>query len=597
MSAPRPRHGLARAALTSLLAAACGPAPQAAAPTTSAAAPSPAPASTAAATATAATAHALPDDVDLLITVSPEPSPRPLVRMTIVARPDDTPLAAWTGSRSIDLAEPPQAFDVVGAVPVTVTPPGQATRVTLDRAPQGITRLVYTVRGDLPAFPDPPPVAVDPDRFEGAGDALLLLPAALAEKSVRATIRVETDEIGTAELVGAASSFGHGSRVETTARGADLPDSFFLAGLLGRATFRAPEGNDEAAWLGYTAFDPRPVFADMAGLRTSLRQIFGAPDADKLTFLFLSDSRPAGSFVVTRRTRSVVARIGVQEPWSAPVRIAVAAAVIHGWIGSRLWVGPDEPARERQAYWFSEGVTRHLARDLLFRYGLISPAEAAAEIEGLASVLATSDVAALSNRDLAEAPRGALPVITARGALYALRVDALLRAKTGKKRSLEDVLRELYKQAAAKKGALPASAWVDLVAKDLGDKERAAFEEAIENGKPVDVPDGALGPCFRRATRTYVGFDLGFDEDASSKGSPRKITGLKKGGPAEKAGLREGDEVVTIQAGARSPSEPVHVTVARGDHTKTFSYKPEGRRGKGVGFERKKDVSDEECTK
>src|SRR5436309_3488947 len=90
------------------------------------------------------------------------------------------------------------------------------------------------------------------------------------EPSPDALVRVEADEIGTPELTFAASSFGLGPKVQATARGADLRDAFFLAGLLGRAKFHAPEGNDEAAWLGYTAFDPRPVVADMAGLRTAL---------------------------------------------------------------------------------------------------------------------------------------------------------------------------------------------------------------------------------------------------------------------------------------------------------------------------------------
>jgi hypothetical protein len=599
MRIPFLRSGLSRALLSSsLLAAACTPPPPAVTPPPAATTAAPATTAASSAAARAEAANLLPDNLDLLITLSPEQSPRPVVRLTIVARADDAPLGTWTATKAIDFAEPPQAFDSVGRVPVTVTPPGQPTRVTLDSAPKGVTRLTYAVRAELPAFPDPPPIAMDPDRFEGAGEALLVLPAAFADKQVRAAIRIETDEIGTPELVGAASSFGHGSRVETTARGADLGEAFFVAGLLGRGTFRAPEGNDEAVWLGYTAFDPRPVFADMAGLRTSLRQIFGAADAEKLTFLFLSDSRPAGSFAVARRPRSVVSRIGVQEPWSAPVRIAVAAAVIHGWIGSRLWVGPDGRDREAEAYWFTEGVTRHLARDLLFRYGLISPAESAAEVEGLASLLATSDVASLSNQELAKKPRGALPVLVARGALYALRADALLRARTAKKRSLENVLRELYQEAAAKKAALPASAWVDLLVKDLGEGERAAFKDTIESGKPVELPDAALGPCFRRTTRTYVGFDIGFDEEASTKGSPRKIKGLVKGGAADKAGLQEGDEVVTIQAGARSPNEAVNITVLRGPDARTqkISYRPEGRRGKGVGFERKKDVNDDACT-
>jgi predicted metalloprotease with PDZ domain len=544
----------------------------------------------------ASSAPRLPDSVDFEVTLSPEPSPTSLVHVTLSARPDDAPLTVWQSPKPVDLTAPPEAVDDIGPIPLVVDAAGGGTRVLLSKAPTGVVRVTYTVRAQLPAYPDPPLVAVDPDRFEGAGEALILVPAPFEERSVRAVLRMETEELGTSELRSEASSFGLGSKVETTARGADLREGFFLAGLIGRATFRAPEGNDDAAWLGYTAFDPRPVVADMAGFRTALRQLFGAPDTEKLMFLFLSDTRFEGAFVVSRRPRSIITRIGVQERWSAPLRIAVATSVVHGWIGARLWVGPNDREHEAEAYWFTEGVARQLARDLLFRFGLISPSEAAQEVEGLASVLATSPLASASNAELGRKPKAAVPLLVARGALYALRTDALLRERTQKKRSLDHVLRELYEKAAAARSALPASAWTDAIVKDLGDPERAFFRDTIELGKPFDVPEGALGPCFRRVTRAYTGFDAGFDEEATNRGKPRKLVGVVPGGPADKAGLREGDEVVSIQILKRGAEEPMEVTIARDGGTKKFKYKPEGKHGRGVGFERKKEVSDDACS-
>ena len=38
------------------------------------------------------------------------------------------------------------------------------------------------------------------------------------------------------------------------------------------------------------------------------------------------------------------------------------------------------------------------------------------------------------------------------------------------------------------------------------------------------------------------------------------------------------------------------VTVVRGDKQVPVSYRPEGKKGKGPGFERKKDVADDACT-
>lgn len=586
------------AALVAASATACGPPPSAGV------APSPSPTassvalgleSTVATTASAAP-HILPPDVDLQITLSPEPSPIPLVRVKIGARPDSSPFTVWQASTALQLVGRVEATDDEGAFRnITVDSSTGATRFTLDRPTSGTTWLSYTVAGALPAYPDPPPIAVDPDRFEGAGEALIVVPAQLEDRPVRTVVRIETDEIGTREYVGAASSFGHGHRIETTARGADLRAGFYVAGLMGQASFRAPEGNDDAAWLGYTAFDPRPVFADMASLRTALKLLFRAPDAEKVTFLFVTDSRSEGDFVVSRRPRSVLARVGLQERWTPPLRITVAASVVHGWIGSRLWVGPTSSEREAESFWFTEGVSRHLARELLFRYGLIAPSDAAEEAEGLASVIATSPLTHLSNEELAKKPKASVPLLVARGALYALRVDAMIREKSKGKRTLDNVLSELYAAAAKVSGPLPTSAWVEAIAKDIGESERGVFRDAIELGKPFEMPVAALGPCFRRVTKTYVGFDIGFDEDATRKSKPWKLTGLVKGSPAEKAGLREGDEVDSIRAGRRAATTPVAVVVKRGEDWKTFTYLPAGKKVKGIGFERKKDVGDDAC--
>jgi len=536
--------------------------------------------------------HILPEDVDLEISVAPTFGTTAVVRVTIAARGDG--LTVWQSPKSIDFDDKPEAHDAIGPIPVTTERAGGKTRLTLGKAPTGTVWLSYTVRGGAVEFNQPPAILVDPDRFAAAGEAMIVVPSSMEDKPVRGVLRLGMDDIGTSDFTLAATSFGLGAKVAAEARGSELREAFFVAGFMGQGNFKAPEGNDSAAWLGFTAFDPRPGFADMAGFRTALRQLFGAPDSNHVTLLFLSDRRSPGDFVVTRRPRSVVTWVSERDAWTAPLRIAVATAVVHGWIGSRLWVGPSDAEHEAEAYWFTEGIARHLARDLLFRFGLISPMEAAQEVEGLASVLATSPRGAESNEALRKDPKGALPVLVARGSLYGLRTDARLRAKTTGKRSLQNVLRELYKQAAEVKAPLPAKAWLDVIAQDLGDSERTAFHDLIESGKPVDLPDNALGPCFRRVTRTYTAFDLGFDELATKRAG--KLTGLEKGGPAERAGLREGEEIPRFTIDRRSADGRVEVTVVRTDKQVVVSYRPEGKKGKGPGFERKKDVGDDACT-
>src|SRR5262249_4414848 len=149
--------------------------------------------------------------------------------------------------------------------------------------------------------------------------------------------------------------------------------------------------HDEAGWLSPTAFDPRPIAADVASFRTAVRQLLGDGQPRPLTLLLITDlDRPNGAFVASRADESVLVHVGPTEPWSAALRISVAAEVIHGYIGQRLWIGPSDPEHEMEAAWFTEGLVRHVARDLNFRFGLISSADMADEVHGLIGLATTS---------------------------------------------------------------------------------------------------------------------------------------------------------------------------------------------------------------
>ncbi len=188
-----------------------------------------------------------------------------------------------------------------------------------------------------------------------------------------------------------------------------------------------------------------------------------------------------------------------------------------------------------------------------------------------------------------------MPLLVARGALYATAVHARLRAKS--KHGIEDALRSLYQKAREARGALPVDAWGAAVVAELGGGEAAAFAKAIGEGKVEDLPDDALGPCFHRAPRSYEAFDLGFDLDATIAAPDRKIAGLRAGGPAARAGLLAGDVVVDEAIGRGRSDVPVKITVKRGGEEKTVKYLPAGAKAKGTGFVRRAEVPDEACTK
>ncbi|MEO7328688.1 MAG: hypothetical protein ABI193_08935, partial [Minicystis sp.] len=281
------------------------------------------------------------------------------------------------------------------------SPRGAGARAfTLPAPPTGALHLRYTVTPKSRPLSAPASVDLDPNRMEAAGEALLLLPDAFDDRPTAITL--ELRPIALEQNLGAASSLGVGNTRERTARGSELRASTFLFGPMGHALFETPEGHDEAAWFGYTSFDPRPIAADVAAFRTAVGNLFGARATEPLTLLIVADARPLGAFQARRRAASILVHVGVAEPWSGPVRISVAAEVIHAWIGERLWIGPDDPAHEAEAHWFVQGVTRHLARDLLFRFGLITNEELLDELHGLLGLLATSPRRAESNASLAQ---------------------------------------------------------------------------------------------------------------------------------------------------------------------------------------------------
>ena len=475
---------------------------------------------------------------------------------------------------------------VVGAVP--------GVELRLDRPSKGPVTLAYDVLAGGDAPDDPLGVLVLDDRFRGAGERLVALPlGADGDGSPKNTLlRIDGEAL---RAPGAASSVGVGPARRTTLHPGSLRLMSFVAGSLGVEVIDDPAaGHDEGAWLGYTAFDPRPTIAELAQMRSSLRELLRSQvDPGSWTYLFVAQTRPLGSFTTTPRARSMLVQVGPSEPWSAALRLSVAQQLARRWLGGELEVGSGP-----EGAWFDEGVCRYVAMLLLAHVGLFTPDEVREAVAGELSVVATSPHRALGNAQLAQLAAKdevARATLMARGALYALRESATLRARTRGQRGLVDALVGLVSQAEGQKGHAPLSvaAWLDALAKDDPDAART-FDAVITRGEPLTLPADALGPCFRAGTGEYVAFDPGFDLDATRVSADGRVVGIRADGPAARAGLRDGDVVTSMQARDGDPSAPIKLVVERAGAKITLSYLPRGAHGRGQTWSRLR-VADDRC--
>ncbi len=538
-----------------------------------------------------------PPDADVVLLLHPSLTPSPLVNVEVTLAHAEGAAAPWRiALGTADRIARPFARDANGDIEVAVAnaPPGVELR--LARAPAGPVTLAYSVLAGGEAPDDPTGVTVLEDRFRGAGERLLALPAGVEDTRSAVLVRIDGEALRAAS---AASSLGIG-----TARRAALPPralryATFVAGSLGVQVIDDPgAGHDEGAWLGYTDFDPRPAIAELAQFRTSLRELLKSQDdPGAWTYLVVSQTRPMGWFRTTPRMGSVLLQVGPSEPWTASLQLSLAQQLARRWIGGELHV-ETSAGHEGEGLWFSEGVSRYVAMRLLSRLGMLAPDDARNAVAGELSVLATSPDRTLPNARLGElAPKDevARATLMARGAVYALREAAVMRAHTKGERGLDSVLALLVRQAEDhKQGAFAVPAWLEAIGKADPNAARI-FDAYVVRGDPIALPADALGPCFRPGTGEYVAFDPGFDLEATRESRDGKVVGVRPDGPAAKAGLKDGDVIESMQAREADGEAPVKLTLTREGSQVSLTYVPRGARGRGQTWTRIPGVPNDRC--
>ena len=463
--------------------------------------------------------------------------------------------------------------------------------VTLAHAAKGELRVSYDVPASSDARAPTAALVVADDRFRGLGESFVLWPELAVEERANVTLDIDGSAI---RAPTAASSFGNGPHVTRRAFPHSLVKSMFVAGSLGVASFSEID-TDRAAWLGYTSFDPRPAVAEVAQVRTALRERWRGGGEEAFELLFVSTPRPVGSYAMVPRASSLFVHLGPSEPWSAAMRVNIAQHLVHGWIGGELrMVGSDA-----ETAWFHDGFARYLGAKTLSDLGLLRPDEAQAYVLGLLSVQAFSLHRGKSNAALAalaaDDPK-VRALLVARGALAA-HVLAMRVAEQGKTLENTILIPFLERHRETRDEHLvdiDAETLVKTVSASISEKAGADLS-AMLGGRDVVLPANALGPCFRSRTGDYTSFDLGFDLAATLDRDDRLIVGRSPNGPAN--ALLEGDVLEDAKLEDGRPDVKATLTVLRKGTKTVVEYLPAGARQRGQIFDRAAipDAKPEKC--
>lgn len=479
------------------------------------------------------------------------------------------------------------ARDDGGPLPTALSPATPTdTALRLGRPARGRLELSFRVRASSDPRAPLAELVVAEDRARGLLRSCTPVPSRPHDASREISLVLDGSRIA---AEGAITTLGIGrSRVRTTTFEA-LSYGMFVAGSLGTATFRDAGDRDEVAWLGYTAFDPRPAAAEIAQVRTALRETWRGGGADGHALAFVSSARPEGHVALLELPGATLVHLGPSEPWGFALRSRIALALQRPWLGGRLTVRSADGA---DGTWFDEGLARFTAVRLLSRLGLVTPRDVATWLGGLYAAHALSPVKDRRHTELvatkASSP-DARAELTARGALHAFAAyGAYRRAHPGK--TFDDELRPILTAAVEGKRAhvFTEAEWRALLGQALG---RETDFDVVALGKEPLVPDDALGPCFRKSSGAVFHERLGFDLDATLDAPDRRLVGLEPGGPASAAGVHEGDAVIE----ASRAGETYRLVVESSGTTRTVTVRPSRQTTRATTFVREPKVPDTAC--
>lgn len=228
-----------------------------------------------------------------------------------------------------------------------------------------------------------------------------------------------------------------------------------------------------------------------------------------------------------------------------------------------------------QGQWYSEGANVYYTAVLLHRSGLTTEEQFLGTMNELVRSYYLNPRSNLSN---AEATRlfftdgDAQVVPYQRGPLYFAMVDARMRAASGGRRRVDDLVKTALTRKKA--GVADTALWTSVIRPALGQAGVTEFESMMA-GKPLSLTPDLLGPCFTREDATYHRFTPGFRAQQGT--GAQFVERLDPASPAAQVGVQNGDQILdpeVLKAAESRPGQPVSLHFSRGGAVTTLNFNP-----------------------
>ncbi|MDB5721913.1 MAG: peptidase [Alphaproteobacteria bacterium] len=521
----------------------------------------------------------------------------PLLRLPLVSSNVDTAatvlakLSARDSQGPLDLS----AHDIVA--------PDQAARDAViggpsrdwvaDRAVVGPVTVRYTLPADaaLPPRGAAPPFAFSSDGggVSAAGHVFLLLPPSVS--AYRLT--VDWDLAALPSGARGVSSLGEGRVTSGEMSAGQVRSTFYMAGRIHTFPARVPATGFFAAWQGEPPFGAPALMAWTGRLYERYCAFFSQGKPPPYGVFLRYNPINAGGGVGLHH--SFVTTFGKGDGSdSDKVRITLAHEMFHTF---QPFI--EQPAG-LESSWFGEGLATFYQTALPLRFGMIGPDLFLAGVNSTAARYYSSLMANVPNSQVpvkfwADTRIRTLPYD--RGMLYFATVDDSMRKASNGRKSLDDLV--LAMLALQHQGRVTSNAdWESLLRRELGAGAVDEFRAVLGGRMPVPASD-AFGPCFRRTSAPMRRYELGF-EPAVLAEPKRVVRGLVAGSAAERAGLRNGDEIVVPvpQDGLQGDQKRLlTLQVRRAGATFAITYLPRGETVSTYQWQRVPAIADSACAR